>query len=51
MTVNPKEVQGWNGFTIVRSTEGTIDFDFDVQSMQIEADLITDGFDLLDMPE
>ena len=50
VTADPREVQGWNGFGIVRTTSELLDLDHEVKSLQFEADLITDQLDILDQP-
>ena len=47
--MNPKDVQGWNGFVVVRSTEKSLELDYDIDSMQIEADLMDDTLDLMEI--
>ena len=33
VTANPREVQGWNGFAVVRSTDSHLDFDWNMRSL------------------
>ena len=49
--VNPKDVQGWNGFAVVRSVDSLKTLEYEVKSLQMELDVPTPTLDIMDLDE